>query len=316
MVTAVITENTTVQNTTGQDAQYTGVEDGSIVSTQPTTREPDSGFLLVALDGSGERRFITQFSGLSNIPSTATVTSAIYYVNRVFTNTGTISVEARQLLQPWADGEQSWEQYSIGNDWDVDGADSNGVDRVASAIDTTTWTNGGGYEEIDLTSYVQDVIDGSITDYGVLVETTTSSGDSGIYTASNGTDNSRPELIVIYTTGAPAQTISIGLLSDTESQLSLVPVNAGSPPTITDINTDETIVDAEQDVTFQTTGFSGEITSAVIFSGSNETDATGINSTSGSGDFDVPDVAGYTSDTAGSPFTSASHSVSVRLSSE
>lgn len=91
---------------------------------------------------------------------------------------------------------------------------------------------------------------------------------------------------------------------------------AATGATVTDINTDEIVLDAEQNCTFTTTGFGGEITTVTLVSGSSETSASGVTSTSGAGDFDLPDVAAYATDTVGCPFTSASHSVVARLSDE
>lgn len=81
--------------------------------------------------------------------------------------------------------------------------------------------------------------------------------------------------------------------------------------TVDDINTDETILDAEQNVTFTTFGFTGEITTFKLVSGSAETSFTGVTSTSGAGDADAPDVSAYSGDTVGSPFSHDSSGTSL-----
>lgn len=84
--------------------------------------------------------------------------------------------------------------------------------------------------------------------------------------------------------------------------------------TVDDINTDENVDDAEANITFTTSNFSGEITTAKLVSGIAETSVSGLTSTSGSGDFDLPDISGFTSDTVGCPLTSASNAVVCELS--
>ena len=92
-------------------------------------------------------------------------------------------------------------------------------------------------------------------------------------------------------------------------------VNDAAPvaPTLDDINTTEIVLDAETGVTFTTSGFSGEITTVKLVSGTSETDGTSVSSTGGAGTFNLPNVSAYAVDTVGSPFTSASHTVVARL---
>ncbi len=85
-------------------------------------------------------------------------------------------------------------------------------------------------------------------------------------------------------------------------------------PTVTDVNTNEETVDAEQNVTFTTSDFDSEITTFKLKSGTAITSATSINSTSGDGDCDFPDVAAFVIDTLGCPFTSANNTVVYELS--
>lgn len=83
--------------------------------------------------------------------------------------------------------------------------------------------------------------------------------------------------------------------------------------TVDDINTDEVVEDGETGVTFTTTGYGGEISTATINDGTNSTSASNISSTGGAGTFDLPDVSGYASNTAGSPFTTASYTIQATL---
>lgn len=86
---------------------------------------------------------------------------------------------------------------------------------------------------------------------------------------------------------------------------------APAVPAIADINGGGAILDAEQNVTFQTDDFSGEITTFKLVSGSAETSLTGVNSSGGDGDADAPDVGAYSIDTVGCPFSHDSSDVSL-----
>lgn len=86
-------------------------------------------------------------------------------------------------------------------------------------------------------------------------------------------------------------------------------------PEITDIDSDEIVLDAQVNATFTTANFTSEISTVQLVSGTSITtiNPVSINSTSGAGDFDMPDVSAYTVDTVGCPFTSASNAVVARL---
>ena len=92
-------------------------------------------------------------------------------------------------------------------------------------------------------------------------------------------------------------------------------VTVASSPVIDDINTNEIIEDGENGITFATTGFSGEITSARLQSGAFVTNGTNISSTSGDGTFDIQVIStGIYQTSNNCPFSTASHSVETYLS--
>ena len=84
---------------------------------------------------------------------------------------------------------------------------------------------------------------------------------------------------------------------------------------ITSVGGDDVVLDAEQNVSFVTSGFSGEISTVQLVSGTSITtiNPVSINSTSGTGDFDLPDITGYVVDTVGCPLTTANNVVVARL---
>lgn len=89
--------------------------------------------------------------------------------------------------------------------------------------------------------------------------------------------------------------------------------NAAAGATIDDFNTDEIILDAETGNTATVSDFGSDITSIKLVSGTAETTMLNLAGTGNSYTFDAPDVATYVSDTAGCPFTTASHAVSCEV---
>ena len=83
-------------------------------------------------------------------------------------------------------------------------------------------------------------------------------------------------------------------------------------PAIDDINTNETILDGEVNVTFATSNFTNEITHVRLESGDGVIVGSDVNSTSGAGDFDLAAVTSVGFDAEpGCPFTSASWAVNA-----
>lgn len=84
-------------------------------------------------------------------------------------------------------------------------------------------------------------------------------------------------------------------------------------PAVDSINEDDNVDDSEENVTFITSNFGSEISTVKLVSGTAETNATGVTSSSGSGDFDLPDISSYVIDTVGCPLTTANNAVVATL---
>ena len=102
------------------------------------------------------------------------------------------------------------------------------------------------------------------------------------------------------------QSITISTVTETDTAHELTLVRA----IVTDVNTNEVVSDNETNVTYTVDNFDSTITTVALVSGTASTSATGVTAS----DFDLPDVSSYSSTTAGSPFTTASHTVVARLS--
>lgn len=284
MPIAVITEKLNVQNAVPDD-QYTGLEDTVIDEGNPTGQGGTQPFLgVVNSSPSGnDIKTILRATGLSNIPSNATVSSASLYMRSVFTDAGTVDVDLRRCLRPWVANQTSWNNYATGTPWGIAGASGVGSDYDPTIISTTTVnSNGSTWFSFDCTTLVQDIIDGTIvTDNGFLLTTDDEAGTIRTYIAADNTDSdNRPELVVNYTIPAAQN--------------------------VTDIDTDENVTDGQTGAAFTTNGFTGEITQVKFVSGTSETLGNSVVSSSGAGTFNMPDVSGYTVDTTGSPFGSGS----------
>lgn len=210
MTTDVITENITVQNATA-DNQYSGLADTMIVETEPTNNF-NSGYrsdgIEVTKFGSGDHNHtIIRGDGLSNISSSATVSSATLYIYQSGNN-ASYSVDLRRMLQAWTDSGATWNTHNgtpTTGDWNTGGALGAGTDRTSTPESTTSiGTTNSVYYALDCTSLVQDIIDGTISsDEGFHLERNGAGEDSTfkLFTSSSGTDGQRPELVVVYTVG-------------------------------------------------------------------------------------------------------------------
>jgi hypothetical protein len=198
-------------DTTGRD--FTGVEDVRIRLAAPTTND-GSGTTLeaTAYDVGDDNRFLIRFTGLSNIPSNATVSSVTLTLNCI-TNLANVTapneVQIYRCTRAFVEGQATWNIYSTGNSWATAGGRGTG-DSEASASHTEAPSSGTGDKTFSGSGLVTDVqawIDGSVTNNGWLIK---HSGDpSGSlqtkvfeFVSSEGADGSRPSLSVTYTVPA------------------------------------------------------------------------------------------------------------------
>ena len=82
---------------------------------------------------------------------------------------------------------------------------------------------------------------------------------------------------------------------------------------ISSVGGDDVVLDAEQNVSFVTSGFTSEISTVQLVSGTSITNATGVTSTSGTGTFNLPDVSLYATPTVGAPLSTTNNVVVARL---
>lgn len=141
------------------------------------------------------------FADLSGLPSGATINSVelrLYCTSRE----STAALDLRRLLVAWEEMEATWNIRSTGNNWATPGA-TGSADRDATILDSFTsalgWMSISGSGLVD---FVQDVVDGTLTNRGWhLQDSAGAYYHSHTFRSSEGTDGQRPALIIDYTEG-------------------------------------------------------------------------------------------------------------------
>lgn len=188
MPTVTITENT--------GGNFTGVDDAELDVGSPTTNFGSAS--PVVTSAFNDEHTLIRFGGLSNIPSTATVTAVTVRLNFA-TAPGSGDIVFRRCLRNWVEAQATWNEFSTGNSWSTGGCRGDGTDRVASASATITHGTSSGYVDLSAAGLVSDVqawVDGTNPNHGWLL--TDSAGYIEII-SSEGANGSRPEIIVTYT---------------------------------------------------------------------------------------------------------------------
>ena len=201
--TVYITENTTDFNSITFSAitAYTGVSDTHIKEGAATTNYATASPIEATYWASNDRTTaLIKFTGLSNIPSGATVTSVELGINSYGTVDATATVN--RVLPNWVVAQATWNIYSTGNNWGTAGAESSGTDYSATTTDSWTCLGASQYwvtlTANQLKTDVQGMIDGTYSNYGWKF--TGGGGGSKVLSiiSSEGENGTRPYLKVVY----------------------------------------------------------------------------------------------------------------------
>jgi hypothetical protein len=172
---------------------YTGWDDSWITEDNPTTN-------YETMD-SAHLQYYTQdrqlhLMDLSDIPSGATINEAIFSFY-VYQTSGTSVCAAYRIITDWDVSEVTYNNAKSGTSWATAGMQS-GTDYASTAIDSSSSITGAGWVELDLTELVQDWVDGTYTNRGVMLRLTTG-GHPRTRMADYATQSYRPKLEVNYT---------------------------------------------------------------------------------------------------------------------
>lgn len=181
-------------------------KDADLYSAQPTTNRGADTYISTGgvSGGVNIHRFVIQFD-LSTIPTDATITSAIlslYVQGDSSSNERTI--RAYRILRSWNESEVTWNKATTSDDWATAGCANTTTDREATDIGTGTQPASPSVnDEVQITltaSAVQEWIDGTLANRGMLIKVDTEDTDSIDYNSSDhATEGTRPKLVVTYT---------------------------------------------------------------------------------------------------------------------
>ncbi len=113
-----------------------------------------------------------RFTGLSNIPSNATVSDAFFTLFFDLGGAGAFSMSIRRLKRAWVETQATWNEYTTGNSWTTAGALSTAND--IDGTDSCTAEYAGGFVTGDVNSItntklitdVQNIVSGAASNDG------------------------------------------------------------------------------------------------------------------------------------------------------
>lgn len=201
----------------------TGVEfnsdgDARLQQTIPTTNDGSATTMQVYnWSPSWSQRIVIKFD-ISSLPAGATISSASLRLIPTNTSGYDRTYAAHRITDSWAEGTVTW--TNTGSDYDGTATDNQLVDYDGGVPDSVNW---------DVTSDVQDFVDGTETNYGWLIKDNPETGTSRWWqfgTKENATSANRPILRVIYTSGANVKDNNTTALNVAGSWTSSVPTSS------------------------------------------------------------------------------------------
>ena len=203
MTVTSITDNTTAQNGS-PDETFTGTESSYMGEVTPDYEFDKNGASTISTGStSGEiYNAILRYTGLSNITGAPTVTSATEYLYATGGGFGTFTMDGNGCKLDWVVAEVTWNDYKTTTAWGTAGGLGSG-DIVTPAPTSNTVSSGSQWYSWDFTDYIQDVLDGTLSNEGMNHPcTNTGSGAFRFFGRENGTDGERAELLVDWTAAA------------------------------------------------------------------------------------------------------------------
>jgi len=196
---------TTITLQQGLDS-YTGAEDTYIYQYAPDTNY----CLLNALRvGDKQRNAALLRFDLSAIPPNAIITNAVLQVYAKGWGGSNMTLDAHRVLRDVNVCQVTWNQAQNGNGWGTPGANDPSSDRGAAVESSVKTNNIRKWYHFDLTDLVQDWVDGSLANNGVLLRGASPWSTAKFYfTSAQDSDiRLRPKLVVTYRdAGAPDAT--------------------------------------------------------------------------------------------------------------
>lgn len=186
--------------------------DNLIRSSAPTTNYGANIAFIIGDSGLDTDRGLIKWD-LSTIPTTAIVTDATLTltVNDGSAATNGRTLRAFRVLRNWTEGGSTWNTYDGSNNWGTAGCDNTTSDREATDVGSVSVSaTPSGTVALPLTaSKVQEMINGTITNYGWLLKVDTENEDSTNYHSSQAASSTnKPKLVINYTLPTAGGTIN------------------------------------------------------------------------------------------------------------
>ncbi len=228
--TTIITTTTSTTTTTTSEVERWGEntaddyntrsEDTWILAISPNANQGSDTVIRVGRLAGAATRVLLRFTPNQDIAG-AVVTSAQLFLY-AHSSSGTHQLSAYRVLQDWVEAEISWNDYATATSWNTAGCDSasdvtgedSSADRRATAMDVLSGvvSVGDTWLSFDVTDIVQDWLDSSASEYGVIIVSDQEGGGTNniIFRSSeHATDGTRPYLKIRYTMPVTTTTTTV-----------------------------------------------------------------------------------------------------------
>ena len=211
------------------------IADTWIRDSLPTTNYGSNALFVVGEDnGSAQvNRGLLKFdlSYLSAVNATITGANLTLTVGNYDYSNNARTLRAYQLRRAWGESTATWNDYATSNAWGIAGAGSTSTDRYSTELGSgSVGANPSVGSTVTLTlsvSQIQDWVNGTVTNNGLLLQVDAESNDLiGYYSSENSA--TFPLLIISYTTDSAQMTA----MADTSILSSAPTTNYGSNTSI------------------------------------------------------------------------------------
>ena len=183
---------------------YSGCSDTYIYQYAPDTRYPWQDLLKVGYKQ--HNAALVRFD-LSSIPTGATITEAELQLYASGWSGSDITLGTYCILRNSHPDQATWNQARTGAYWAQPGCNDTASDRRPAPESSLTTSSVARWYGFDLTPLVQDWVNGTLTNKGVLLRATYSSHSFRFASAQNTSASIRPRLVVTYDSeGGPTST--------------------------------------------------------------------------------------------------------------
>ena len=221
-VTGVFPQHATAQQTmafqdgVSPDASYAGTRDVILASDYANDNLGATTHLETYYGGGTEHRSLIRWD-LSDLPADITVNGAAVELYRYEENTeNDMQLNLHRVTREWTEGDgdftpspggATWITATAGVAWTTPGGD---YDTTIVGQTTLPTDMEDGWVRVDATTAVQDWVEGSASNYGLLLLPTSGEWTFHYFHSREAvTATLRPRLVVTYTTGAPAPALNI-----------------------------------------------------------------------------------------------------------